>query len=170
MGGGDSAHLDMHGRNDHGRGSRYDDQHGRLRWRRPGELHRILRPRDRSRPRPTRLGKPGVADEKVEAKKNAGDQMQRQRELEKREEKRKMLATFVDENNVGVAEIQSAIEETAAMPAEQRKKGVDFGQFCKFNKVEPTGEYHRLFSLFDPYGKGTIDMKELALGMLNFVD
>ena len=116
------------------------------------------------------FGKPGVADEKVEAKKNAGDQMQRQRELEKREEKRKMLATFVDENNVGVAEIQSAIEETAAMPAEQRKKGVDFGQFCKFNKVEPTGEYHRLFSLFDPYGKGTIDMKELALGMLNFVD
>ena len=68
------------------------------------------------------FGKPGVADEKVEAKKNAGDQMQRQRELEKREEKRKMLATFVDENNVGVAEIQSAIEETAAMPAEQRKK------------------------------------------------
>ena len=72
--------------------------------------------------------------------------------------------------NVGVAEIQNAIEETGAMPADQRKKGVDFGQFCKFNKVEPTGEYHRLFTLFDPYGKGTIDMKEVALGMLNFVD
>ena len=116
------------------------------------------------------FGKHGVTDEKVEAKKNAGDQMKRQRELEKREEKRKMLATFVDENNVGVAEIQAAIEESAAMPADQRKKGIDFGQFCKFNKVEPTGEYHRLFQLFDPFGKGTVDMKELALGMLNFVD
>jgi serine/threonine-protein phosphatase 2B regulatory subunit len=116
------------------------------------------------------FGKHGVTDEKTEAKKNAGDQMKRQRELEKREEKRKMLATFVDENNVGVAEIQAAIEDSAAMPADQRKKGIDFGQFCKFNKVEPTGEYHRLFQLFDPFGKGTVDMKELALGMLNFVD
>ena len=31
------------------------------------------------------FGKHGVTDEKVEAKKNAGDQMKRQRELEKRE-------------------------------------------------------------------------------------
>lgn len=116
------------------------------------------------------FGKHGVTDEKVEAKKNAGDQMKRQRELEKREEKRRMLATFVDENNVGVAEIQAAVEEASAMPADDRKKGIDFGQFCRFNKVEPTGEYHRLFTLFDPFGKGTVDPKELALGMLNFVD
>ena len=35
--------------------------------------------------------------------------------------------------------------------------------------IEPTGETHMLFSLFDQENDGDIDLKEFILGMCNFV-
>merc|ERR1711988_177205 len=37
-------------------------------------------------------------------------------------------------------------------------------------QVEATGEYHKLFTLFDADGSGDVDIKELVLGLLNFVE
>lgn len=41
-------------------------------------------------------------------------------------------------------------------------------QFLKVMGVEATGEYKRLFSLFDQDNSGTIDVKEFMLGLSNF--
>lgn len=36
--------------------------------------------------------------------------------------------------------------------------------------IEPTGEYRKLFSLFDPTDTGTVDMREVLLGMAVAMD
>ena len=45
---------------------------------------------------------------------------------------------------------------------------VDFETYCEILSIEPTGETHMLFSLFDEGGDGDVDMKEFLLGMCNF--
>jgi serine/threonine-protein phosphatase 2B regulatory subunit len=39
---------------------------------------------------------------------------------------------------------------------------------CRVMQVEETGEYERLFNLFDKDDSGTIDVKEFMLGLSNF--
>ena len=39
---------------------------------------------------------------------------------------------------------------------------------CKIMKVEPTGEYKKMFALFDQDDSGRIDMREFMLGLSNF--
>mmetsp|Transcript_33001 Transcript_33001/g.65742 ORF Transcript_33001/g.65742 Transcript_33001/m.65742 type:complete len:175 (-) Transcript_33001:219-743(-) len=81
-----------------------------------------------------------------------------------------MLASFVDDNSVGGAEMKYAVDQAQMIPFNERKSGIDFPTFCRLNQVEPTGEYHKLFSLFDARGTGAIDFKAITLGMLNFVE
>lgn len=38
-------------------------------------------------------------------------------------------------------------------------KGIDFDVFCTLLGVLPTGQYHKLFNLYDREGGGYIDMK-----------
>lgn len=131
------------------------------------EFYELVTDPDPSRPD---FGKHGVTDEKVEAKINPAAQMQRQREAAAREEKRSMLGSFVKDNSIGMAEVKFAFDTFMALPAEKRKQGIDFKLFCKLMRVESTGEYHRLFTLFDSDNSGDVDIKELILGLLNFVD
>lgn len=131
------------------------------------EFYELVTDPDPSRPD---FGKKAVTDEKVEAKINPAAQMQRQREAAAREEKRSMLGTFVKDNNIGMAEVKYAFDTFMARPAEKRKQGIDFKLFCKLMRVESTGEYHKLFALFDADNSGDVDIKELILGLLNFVE
>ncbi len=45
---------------------------------------------------------------------------------------------------------------------------INFDEFCKIMGVEKTGEYKKLFSLFDQDGGGEIDVREFMLGLSNF--
>jgi len=116
------------------------------------------------------FGKHGAADAHKDPKRNADDVKARAAEAKMKEAKKKMLAAFVEENSVGGSEITFAVEQYASLPLAERKEGIDFVSFCKFNQVEPTGEFHALFKLYDPEDSGVIDFKAVALGMLNFVD
>jgi len=59
-------------------------------------------------------------------KRNAQDSEQRANEAAAREEKRKMLAAFVEENAVGVAEIQYVVEQVTKQPRLPEKKKLVF--------------------------------------------
>ena len=45
---------------------------------------------------------------------------------------------------------------------------MDFNEFCDVMEVEPTGEYEKLFRLFDHDASGKIDVKEFMMGLNNF--
>jgi len=42
--------------------------------------------------------------------------------------------------------------------------------FCNTLNVLPTGQYHKLFNMYDRVGQGYIDMKEFILGLFNYVN
>jgi len=115
-------------------------------------------------------GKQGVADKGKEMKRNEEDAARRAKENAAREQKRGMLEAFVEDNGVGVSEVTYAVDSAMELPLEERQKGIDFPTFCRLNQVDPTGEYHALFSLYDLDDEGVIDFKAITLGMLNFVD
>ena len=95
---------------------------------------------------------------------------ERHKEIGTRDEKRRMLGLFVEDNNIGPAEVNFAFEKYQNLPQEQRATGiVNFDLFCELLAVEPTGEYHKLFSLFDSDGNSAVDVKEFILGLCNFV-
>jgi len=95
---------------------------------------------------------------------------ERHKEIATRDEKRRMLGLFVEDNNIGPAEVNFAFEKYQNLPMEQKSTGiVNFDLFCELLTVEPTGEYHKLFTLFDSDGNGTVDVKEFILGLCNFV-
>jgi len=95
---------------------------------------------------------------------------ERQKAAQQRDEKRRMLSLFIDDNNIGPAEVHFAYEKYNNMPAEERDGGViEFGLFCDLLQIEETGEYRKLFGLFDNDGDGTLDIKEFILGLCNFV-
>jgi len=50
------------------------------------------------------------------------------------------------------------------------EQGADFDLFCNVLNILPTGQYHKLFGLFDETGEGYIDMKSVLLGLFNFVE
>ena len=81
-----------------------------------------------------------------------------------------MLAMFVDDNGLGQGEVMFAYEQFQGLPSEERSTGeIDFELFCKLLQVEATGEYHHLFTLFDEDNGGTVNIKELILGLCNFI-
>ena len=73
------------------------------------------------------------------------------------------------ENGVGPAEVLHCYSKFLQLPQERRVDcKVDFETYCEILSIEPTGETHMLFSLFDEGGDGDVDMKEFLLGMCNF--
>jgi hypothetical protein len=50
------------------------------------------------------------------------------------------------------------------------EKGTDFDLFCTVLGILPTGQYHKLFNLYDRTGQGYVDMKAFLLGLFNFVN
>lgn len=91
----------------------------------------------------------------------------RQKELEIREKKRKMLGQFVRENGIGKEEMTLCFQRYVAEKRQGRP--VDFETYCKLLGIEETGESHLLFNLFDRNDENSIDMKEFILGMCNWI-
>jgi len=116
------------------------------------------------------FGKSGVSSQHKDMKRNAEDAARRAKEAESKEEKRKMLSAFVEENSIGGAELAYAVDKALEIPLTERQEGIDFKTFCQLNQVDPTGEYLAMFNLFDLDETGMIDFKTITLGMLNFVD
>lgn len=137
------------------------------------EFYDIVTDPDPSRPD---FRKQAGADGDGGAQKSSGGPMdakahERQKEIGTRDEKRRMLGLFVEDNNIGPAEVNYAFEKYQNLPQDQRKSGVvNFDMFCELLAVEPTGEYHKLFTLFDADNSGSVDVKEFILGLCNFVE
>ncbi|KAJ1455097.1 hypothetical protein M885DRAFT_222905 [Pelagophyceae sp. CCMP2097] len=91
-------------------------------------------------------------------------------ELTNRNRKRAMMRQFTEENAVGPAEVDSAWSRYRALPPRRRQKNcVDFETFTEVLSIEPTGETHLLFSLFD-HEDGVVDVREFVLGICNYVE
>ena len=113
----------------------------------------------------------GKADDQDANKPEDTKAAERQREMAARDMKRRMLSQFVSENQIGPTEIGFAWEKYSHFPPERTASGeIDFEMFCELLQVEPTGEYHKLFGLFDGDGSGDVSIKEFILGLCNFVD
>ncbi len=96
---------------------------------------------------------------------------QRQKEIQLREAKKKLIVEFLRENEFVFETLKHAYGRYFEMPKESRLGGrVDFTQFCNILKQEPVGENLRLFSLFDPERTGTVDFREFILTAMNFVE
>merc|ERR1712167_338426 len=94
---------------------------------------------------------------------------ERHKEITLRNKKREMMEAFTVENGVGPAEVLHCYSKFLQLPQERRVDcKVDFETYCEILSIEPTGETHMLFSLFDEGGDGDVDMKEFLLGMCNF--
>jgi len=91
----------------------------------------------------------------------------RQKDMQSREEKRRMLAMLVKDNSIGQGEVMSCYEQFALL--KRPDDIITFDLFCELLQIEPTGEYRRLFELFDGDNSGSVDIKELVLGLMNFV-
>lgn len=96
---------------------------------------------------------------------------QRQREMLQREAKKKLLISFVADNEVDFDFVKHAYSRYASLPKEIRKTGkVNFEQFCQIVDVEPISEYKQIHTIFDTEEKGDMDFKEFILSLMNFVE
>jgi Ca2+-binding EF-hand superfamily protein len=88
-----------------------------------------------------------------------------------KEEKRKALTGFVEENEIRLEDIQVVYAKYSAVNIQQLLNGsCTFDLFCALFKVEPISEYKYLFGLFDDEEVQRVNMKELLLSLLNFVE
>lgn len=95
---------------------------------------------------------------------------QRQKELLKREEKKKRILTFIDDNEINFEYIRQSFGTYVELPKDQRVGGrVKFTEFCTVMKVEPITEYRNLHSFYDDEEMGDMDMREFLLNLMNFV-
>ncbi|GMH78375.1 hypothetical protein TrST_g3556 [Triparma strigata] len=130
-----------------------------------GEFYMMVTDEDPARP------DFGKSDDTTGNRPDETKSFERQREMAARDLKRRMLTQFVSENQIGPTEVGYAWEKYTHQPPERVGEGViDFELFCELLQVEPTGEYHKLFGLFDGDGSGDVDIKEFILGLCNFVD
>ncbi|CAM9149349.1 unnamed protein product, partial [Ectocarpus fasciculatus] len=99
------------------------------------------------------------------------ESFQRQKEIQLRESKKKLIVEFLRENEFVFETLKHSFGRYAEIVKENRLGGrVDFSQFCAILKQEPVGENLRLFSLFDMERTGTVDFREFLLTALNFVE
>jgi Ca2+-binding EF-hand superfamily protein len=96
---------------------------------------------------------------------------QRQKEMQLRDAKKKMLIAFLTDHEYDFDSLRSSYVVYLDVPKEKRLQGkVNFDQFCAIMRVEPIGENMRLFGLFDEDRVGKIDMREFLLSAMNFVE
>ena len=94
----------------------------------------------------------------------------REKELAEREEKKKLFTVLTQDNNIGTSETRKIFDRYRALPIRMIQNGTDFDLFCSVLGILPTGQYHKLFNLYDREGTGYVDMKAFLLGLFNFVN
>ena len=95
---------------------------------------------------------------------------QRQKEMTQREAKKKMLVTFVYDNELNFNSIQAAFREYMALPRSKRPLGrVKFEEFVKCLGVDAIQEYRNLHALFDNEELGDLDFREFLFSLMNFI-
>ncbi|DBA04666.1 TPA: hypothetical protein N0F65_012249 [Lagenidium giganteum] len=87
---------------------------------------------------------------------------------EVREEKKRLMKRFVDDNRPNLDLLLRLFHKFLHM----QKDGLDFDDFCSLFEVEATGEYRRLFSLYTENGTSDeeADIREILLGVVNFME
>ena len=106
-----------------------------------------------SRGAPGALSKPGLST------------AERQREMMRKAEKRKLLQKFKNDNSSDMDFLEVAWKRFQSV---EKSGKIKFKNFIELLGVEPTGEIKRLFHLFDNDGSGSVDIKEFFLGLSNF--
>mmetsp|Transcript_16218 Transcript_16218/g.22145 ORF Transcript_16218/g.22145 Transcript_16218/m.22145 type:complete len:1209 (-) Transcript_16218:67-3693(-) len=95
----------------------------------------------------------------------------RQKEMTQREQKKKMIAQFVIDNEVNFEYIKQAYMDFVELPKEKRPGGrIKFPEFCKVLRIEPITDYKNLHAFYDNEEMGDMDIREFLLSMMNFVD
>lgn len=95
---------------------------------------------------------------------------QRQKEMTQREAKKKMLVTYVVDNEVTFEYVKAAFAEFEALPKEKRLGNrIKFEEFHKCLQIEPIQVYKNLFGLFDTQENGDVDFREFLLSLFNFI-
>lgn len=114
----------------------------------------------------------------------------RQKEMTQREQKKKMIAQFVIDNEVNFDYIKQvrftnlsflmsrkthpvlqAYLDFVELPKEKRPGGrIKFPEFCKVLRIEPITDYKNLHSFYDSEEMGDMDLREFLLSMMNFVE
>ena len=96
---------------------------------------------------------------------------QRQKEITIREQKKKMILSFVIDNEVDFAYIKRCHLKFLELTPDKRLNGrIRFPEFCIVMDVEPIQEYKNLHAFYDTEEMGDMDIREFLLSMLNFVD
>lgn len=91
------------------------------------------------------------------------------RQSEIKEEKRRLMKRFAEDTRPSL----ELLTHIANKFRQMHKDELEFDDFCMLFEVEPTGEYRRLFALYTPNGQSEddgIDLRELLLGVVNFMD
>ena len=111
---------------------------------------------------------PGDATAKV-------SESERSRLMGLKQQKRKLLAQFSQENRVGREYIRSCYDRWHKVRHDKKKAldddEVSFDEWTHICRIEETGENKELFKLYDAAdgeAEGTIDMREFLLGINNF--
>ncbi len=94
--------------------------------------------------------------------------IERQRLMMRKAEKRKLLQKFTNDNSTDMDFLELAYKTFRDLPSTKGEQTMNIDQFCQILKVEKTGEYVRLFDLFDSDKSGSIDVKEFMIGLSNF--
>ncbi len=114
-----------------------------------------------------------MKDKQTMAGKNPGvdlDAFQRQKELLKREQKKKIIQQFILDNEITYEYLKQSHTTFLDLPKEQRLQGkIKFPQFCMVMRIEPITEYKTLHSYYDDEENGELDLREFVLNLLNFI-
>ena len=131
-------------------------------------------------PPPPPSGPPGLPQEEIKAgmpperasrgapgalSKTELSTAERQRQMMRKAEKRKLLQKFKNDNSSDMDFMEMAWKRFQSV---EKSGKIKFENFIKLLGVEPTGEIKRLFHLFDNDKSGSIDIKEFLLGLSNF--
>jgi Ca2+-binding EF-hand superfamily protein len=95
---------------------------------------------------------------------------QRQKDLMQREQKKRMILSFIDDNEATFDYLQRCYGNFIDIPKERRPGGrVNFDDFCNIFKIEPIAEYRKLHAFYDDEETGKMDIREFLLSMMNYV-
>lgn len=98
---------------------------------------------------------------------------QKARLLAIKDEKKRLIKQFVEDNNPSLDLLTRIAHKFRAMQkGAEGDELVDFEDFCLLFQVEMTGEYRRLFTLFTSDAQSPdegADLREILLGIINFM-
>jgi len=93
----------------------------------------------------------------------------REQEAAAKKEKIRLMRLFSESNEVGMTFLQRAFDKFKLIDRGAGGTGfVDFPVMCDVLTVEPVGEYKKMFKMLDYSQSGSINMRELLLGLSNF--